>query len=172
MVDSNVKQSLGFFSQAWEGFVLSSAFEKVELGITIGGFIITLAAALKAICIAKKIRKKISFIDNVGDINKARYRVDELKRSIRSANWYVLPDLLSDLRYLLIDTRDTYTELSENQTTKIQAFIKHTNDIEAKIVKKLSAGLTNSEHEKAETILRDLSDLLQELSVQIKKGAK
>lgn len=155
-----------------DGFLHAGAFQQAGFFITIFGFVVTAIAAIKALRVATKISDKIIALDKITDVATAISLIDEIRRNIRVSAWVLLPDRCTELRQLLVRLNDNEAEYPDIHYKALKKAITEIRRIEDLINIAGSTGLAPDKANDISKLLRDHSDKLNELSIEIKRRAK
>jgi phage shock protein A len=132
--------------------IVGVALSLLGLGVSVGGFILTLRSVAKskqaaedAKHAAEKAQSEILRSDTMIELASAMAAMEEIKRLQRQQAWPLLPDRYSALRNALTMIRATRPGLSEDHKAAIHGAIEQFRSIETKIDRAQAAGQTVGE---------------------------
>jgi hypothetical protein len=108
-------------------------------------------------------RHDLNLSMSVADFTRALAISDEIKRLIRSKNFHVLPDRLSEMRRLLIAIRASDLGLSTKQKAIFQGAIVNSKRLEGQVDDIIASGNVPTEISALTQLLCDDVDSLQEI---------
>jgi hypothetical protein len=139
--------------------------------VTIANVVRTKAAAVKAEEASSAVHRQIREFESVFDFSTAISALEEIKRLHRQNAWHVLPDRYAALRKTLLSLRANMPSLPEKDKTIIQDALVNLRDIERRVERSLSAGITISPA-KFNNILSEDIDNLVTLLTSLKSSSR
>jgi len=143
--------------------------------ITIVGFALTLVkvfqstkASKEAQRIVENIKKEISKSETVIDIATIIAVLDEIVRLHRDNNWVLLPERHRILRRLLLDVKNNYPHLNDEQKSTIQSTIQHMKSVEEGVEIAILSKISPQKVARIISTVSTQSDKLYELLNDIK----